>query len=112
MIVSGEEWRNPAIHTHTSILPQPPLPSRLPHNIEQSPYAIQYNINLSGIGFPPTFHFFSCYGRIQVRFGHMSRWIRMQGQQRKGSQGQGKQAGFPSGTDQQSEDRDIYKLLA
>ena len=36
MIVSGEEQRVSAIHGHVSILPQTPLPSRLPHNIEQS----------------------------------------------------------------------------
>ena len=36
MIVSGEEQSNSDIHIHVSILPQTPLPSRLPHNIEQS----------------------------------------------------------------------------
>ena len=36
VIVSGEQQRDSAIHTHVSILPQTPLPSRLPHNIEQS----------------------------------------------------------------------------
>jgi len=36
VIVSGEQWRDSAIHTHVSILPQSPLPSRLPHNTEQS----------------------------------------------------------------------------
>ena len=35
VIVSGEQWRDSAIHIHVSILPQTPLPSRLPH-IEQS----------------------------------------------------------------------------
>ena len=34
MIVSGEQQGDSAIHV--CILPQPPLPSRLPHNIEQS----------------------------------------------------------------------------
>ena len=29
-------------HTHTPVLPQTPLPSRLPHNTEQSPCAIQW----------------------------------------------------------------------
>ena len=33
--VSGGPQREPAIHIHVSILPQTPLPSRLPHNIEQ-----------------------------------------------------------------------------
>ena len=37
VIVSGEEWRDSAIHIPVSTLPQTPLPSRLPHNIEQSP---------------------------------------------------------------------------
>ena len=31
MIVSGELQRDSAMHTHVSILPQTPLPSRLPH---------------------------------------------------------------------------------
>ena len=36
MVVSGGQQRDWAIHTHVSILPQTPLPSRLPHNIERS----------------------------------------------------------------------------
>ena len=36
VIVSGEQQRDSAIHIHVSILSQTPLPSRLPHNIEQS----------------------------------------------------------------------------
>ena len=36
VIVSGEQWRDSAIHIHVSIFPQTPLTSRLPHNIEQS----------------------------------------------------------------------------
>ena len=32
--VSGGKQRNSAIHIHVSILPNTPLPSRLPHNIE------------------------------------------------------------------------------
>ena len=36
VIVSGGQHRDSAIHTHVSVLPQTPLPSRLPHNIEQS----------------------------------------------------------------------------
>ena len=35
-MVSGGQQRDSAILTHVSILPQTPLPSRLPHNIEQS----------------------------------------------------------------------------
>ena len=34
--ISGEQWRDSAIHIHVSILSQTSLPSRLPHNIEQS----------------------------------------------------------------------------
>ena len=34
--VSGEQQRDSIIHIHVSILPQIPLPSRLPHNTEQS----------------------------------------------------------------------------
>ena len=33
--VSGEQWRDSAIHIHVPILPQTPIPSRLPHDIEQ-----------------------------------------------------------------------------
>ena len=36
VIVSSEQWKDSAMHIHVSILPQTPLPSRLPHNIEQS----------------------------------------------------------------------------
>ena len=36
MIVSGGQQRDSALHTHVSVLRQTPLPSRLPHNIEQS----------------------------------------------------------------------------
>ena len=36
VIVSGEQYRNSAIHKHISILPQTLFPSRWPHNIEQS----------------------------------------------------------------------------
>ena len=36
VIVSGEQQRDSAMHIHVSILLQPPLPPRLPHNTEQS----------------------------------------------------------------------------
>ena len=36
VIVSGAQQRNSALHIHVATLPQTPLPSRLPHNIEQS----------------------------------------------------------------------------
>ena len=36
MIVSSAQQRDPAIHTHVCNLPQIPLPSRLPHDIEPS----------------------------------------------------------------------------
>ena len=36
VIVSGEQGRDSAMHIHVSILPQIPLPSKPPHNIEQS----------------------------------------------------------------------------
>ena len=36
VIVSDEQRRDSAIHIHVSILPQTPIPSRLPHNIQQS----------------------------------------------------------------------------
>ena len=36
VIISGEQWGDSVIHIHVSVLPQTPLPSRLPPNIEQS----------------------------------------------------------------------------
>ena len=36
VIVSGKQRKDSAIYTHVSILPQNPLPPRLPLNIEQS----------------------------------------------------------------------------
>ena len=36
VIIAGDQQRDSAIHRHVSILPQTPLPSRLPHNVEQS----------------------------------------------------------------------------
>ena len=36
VIVSGEQLRDSVIHIHVSILPQTPLPSRLPDNINQN----------------------------------------------------------------------------
>ena len=36
VIISGEQWRDSARHTHVSMLLQTRLPSRLPHNTEQS----------------------------------------------------------------------------
>ena len=36
VIVSDGQQRDSAIHVRVSILPQIPLPSRLPHNTEQS----------------------------------------------------------------------------
>ena len=36
VIVSGSQQRDSAMHIHVAILSQTPLPSRLPHNIEQS----------------------------------------------------------------------------
>ena len=36
VIVWHEQQRDSAVHIQVSILPQTPLPSRLPHNIEQS----------------------------------------------------------------------------
>ena len=35
-MVSGGQQRDSAVHIHVSIFPQTPLPSRLPHNIEQT----------------------------------------------------------------------------
>ena len=36
VMVSGQQQRDSAMHIHVSILPQTPLPSRLPHNTVQS----------------------------------------------------------------------------
>ena len=40
MTVSGEQQRDSAIHVHVSILPRPPLPSRLPQNTAGCPRLI------------------------------------------------------------------------
>ena len=48
VIVPGGQQRDSAKHIPVSILPQTPLPSRLPHNIEQSSYAIQQDL----VGYP------------------------------------------------------------
>ena len=42
VIVSDEQQRDSAINIHVSILPQTPLPSRLPHNMNRVPYTVQY----------------------------------------------------------------------
>ena len=47
LIVSGEQWRNSAIHVYVSILPQTPLPSRLPQNTEQSSSAFSIAVQIS-----------------------------------------------------------------
>ena len=36
VLVSGEQRRDSAVHINVSILPQTPLPFRLPHNLKQS----------------------------------------------------------------------------
>ena len=36
VVISGEQGKDSAIHIHGYILPQTPLPSRLPLNIKQS----------------------------------------------------------------------------
>ena len=49
VIVSGEQWRDSAIHIHVSIFPQTPLPSRLPRNIEKSSMCYIYSRSLLAI---------------------------------------------------------------
>ena len=41
MIVSGGQQRDSALYIHESILPQTPVPSRLPHKLSRVPCAIQ-----------------------------------------------------------------------
>ena len=47
MIVSGGQQRDPAIDAHVSVLPQTPLPSRLPHNIKRISlcYTVKERVN-------------------------------------------------------------------
>ena len=45
VILSGGQQRDSVIHVHVFILPQTPLPSRLPHNIEQS--SMRYTVGPS-----------------------------------------------------------------
>ena len=49
VIVSGRQQRDSAIHIHDSILPETPLPYRLPHNIELS--SMCYTVDLVGYPF-------------------------------------------------------------
>ena len=49
VIVSGGQQRDSAIHIHVPILPQTPLPARLPHNIGQTSLWKALNLNTSGI---------------------------------------------------------------
>ena len=42
VIVSGGQQRGSVIHIQVSTLPQTPLPSRMPHNIEQS--SVRYTV--------------------------------------------------------------------
>ena len=51
VIFSGEEQRDSTIHTRGPILPQTPLPSRLPHNVEQSSLCYIYSRSLLVIHF-------------------------------------------------------------
>ena len=46
LIVSGGQQRDSAIDVHVSILPQTPLPSRLPHNIKR--ISLCYTVKESG----------------------------------------------------------------
>ena len=50
VIVPGGPQRDSATHIHVCILPQTPLPSRLPHNIEQE-FHVLYNRSLLVIHF-------------------------------------------------------------
>lgn len=52
----GRQQRNPAMHIQVSILPQTPLPSRLPHNV-WAEFLVLYTRSLLAIGFKGvTFH--------------------------------------------------------
>ena len=44
VMVSGGQQRDVAMHAHVSTLPQSPLPSRLPHNLEQSSLYSTYTV--------------------------------------------------------------------
>ena len=71
VIVSGEQQKDSATHIHVSILPPTLLPSRLPHNIQQSSLCstvgpcllsilnivyIHVDPKLLNYSFPPFFH--------------------------------------------------------
>ena len=43
VIVSGEQWRDSAVQIHACILPQTPLPSRLPRNTEHHSMCCLFN---------------------------------------------------------------------
>ena len=65
VIFSREQQRDSAIRTRGSILPKTPLPSRLPHNVEQSSPCYTYSRSLLVIHFKyssvvPTFLLKQC----------------------------------------------------
>ena len=66
VIVSGEQGRDSAIHIHVSFLPQTPLPSRLPHNIEQS--SLCYIVGLCWLSILNT-EVYTCLSRIACHKG-------------------------------------------
>ena len=65
VIFSGEQQSDSAIHTRGPIIPKTPLPSRLPHNVEQSSLCYIYSRSLLVIHFKyssvvPTFLLKQC----------------------------------------------------
>ena len=67
MIVSGEWRRDSAMHIHVSILPQTPLPSRLSHNVEQSPMC--YTVGLCWLS---VLNIAVCTGPSQIPYVSLS----------------------------------------
>ena len=70
VIVSGGKQRDSAIHMNVSVLPQIPLPSRPPHNIEQD--SLCYTVGpcwlseLPNYSYPPPLILLSLYSAFHV----------------------------------------------
>ena len=85
MIVLGEQQRDSAIYIHGSILPQTPLPSRLPHHIEQN--CLCYTVDpcwLSILNIAPMFQSWNWYvyanHSMMTELCHLTSRLRLAGQ--------------------------------
>ena len=75
VIVSGEQQRDSFIHIRVSILPQTPLPSRLPHNIEESfMFHVLYSRSLLVIHSKYSSMYMSIPNSLTISYPHCFPW--------------------------------------